>query len=97
MIEGLPLEDRPLAGAFQVSVRARLEASVRVRPGGPEGEGEAGEEEIVYEAGEVLSVFHSNRFTAGTVQLLLEQAGLAVTRRWIHASGEEGIFSCRPS
>ena len=50
---------------------------------------------IVYQAGETLTVFHSNRFTAGTVRLLLEQAGLAVTRRWIHPSGEEGIFACR--
>ena len=92
-IESLPLEDRrgPLAGAFQVSVRAHLKDSVRVRPGGPGPE--AGE--IVYPAGETLSVFHSNRFTAGAAVLLLEAAGLSVIRRWIHPSGEEGIFACR--
>ncbi|MEE8435444.1 MAG: L-histidine N(alpha)-methyltransferase [bacterium] len=92
-IESLPLEDQqgPLAGAFQVVVRAHLKVSVRVKTGGAG----AGGEEIVYQAGERLTVFHSNRFTAGAVQLLLEQAGLAVTRRWIHASGEEGIFACR--
>ena len=91
LIESLPLADLPLAGAFQIVVRARLKASVRIQPGGPG----AGGEEIVYQAGETLAVFHSNRFTAGTVRLLLEQAGLAVTRRWIHPSGEEGIFACR--
>lgn len=97
LIESLPLEDQqgPLEGAFQISVRARLEASVRVKFTDTGAGGEAVDEGIVYQAGEALAVFHSNRFTAGTVQHLLRQAGLAVTRRWIHPSAGEGVFACR--
>ncbi|HEX7926262.1 MAG TPA: L-histidine N(alpha)-methyltransferase [bacterium] len=45
--------------------------------------------------GERLRVFFSNRFTPNAIAALLASAGLIVTKSWMHATGEEGIFWCR--
>ncbi len=51
-------------------------------------------ETVQFAEGDLLEVFHSNRFTAGVARNLLEGAGLRIQAEWIHASGEEGVFLC---
>ena len=72
--------------AWQIEVRAEMS-----RPTALSWRGET----IPFAAGESLAVFHSHRFTADAAQSLLATAGLSVEDRWIHATGEEGIFLCR--
>jgi hypothetical protein len=47
-----------------------------------------------FEAGAVIRLFFSYRYTPERVRSALEQHGLTVRGQWITRSGEEGVFLC---
>jgi L-histidine N-alpha-methyltransferase len=48
-----------------------------------------------FEAGAVIRLFFSYRYTPDRVRSVLEAQGLAVSEQWATRSGEEGVFLCR--
>jgi uncharacterized SAM-dependent methyltransferase len=53
------------------------------------------DEAFEFEAGAVVRLFFSYRYTPDRVRSALERHGLTVLERWITASEEEGVFLCR--
>jgi uncharacterized SAM-dependent methyltransferase len=76
----------PDGSRWQIAVDATLLRRVRAKTGG-----------VTHPlpVGERLRVFFSNRFTPAAIRAILAQAGLTVSKDWLHTSGEEGIFWCR--
>lgn len=52
---------------------------------------------ILFQAGDVMRLFFSYRYTPDMVESLLEARGISVLGRWITRSEEEGLFLCRAS
>ena len=52
-------------------------------------------EQIEFQAGDLVRLFFSYRYTPDRIQLLLGPYGLSVLKQWITRSEEEGIFLCR--
>jgi hypothetical protein len=48
-----------------------------------------------FEAGAVVRLFFSYRYTPERVRRALEGQGLEVCEEWLARSGEEGVFLCR--
>jgi uncharacterized SAM-dependent methyltransferase len=57
---------------------------------------EVGDEPFDFAAGEIIRLFYSYRYTPERVRAQLARHGLAVAEQCITASGEEGVFLCRP-
>ncbi len=51
--------------------------------------------DFVFDPGKEIRLFQSYRYTPERVRGLLDRYGLDVTRAWVAAGGEEGIFVCR--
>jgi len=51
-----------------------------------------GPETVEFAAGDRVRLFYSYRYTPDRLQAALGKSGLAITREWITASGQEGIF-----
>ena len=52
-------------------------------------------ESVELESGQELGVFLSYRFTPAHIGTFVREAGLAVTKTWIAANEQEGLFLCR--
>jgi L-histidine N-alpha-methyltransferase len=55
------------------------------------------QEEFQFNAGDVIRLFYSYRYTPELVRSHLARHGLAVDSEWITQSGQEGIFLCHRS
>jgi hypothetical protein len=55
------------------------------------------DEEFCFQAGESFRLFFSYRHTSDSLRDQLRTVGLAIEQSWVTASGEEGVFLCRPA